>query len=119
MYMIWYVANDLHQAKAMLEIWVEAKVQGITLLEGVGLRQLVDKGELRDDLGLMPSLKSILRPHEVVRPCLYSVVDNEEELQCVIDGSTALVQDWTRPDVGVLFVWPILQAYGLNKVFEK
>lgn len=119
MYMIWYVANDLHQAKAMLELWVEAGVQGITLLEGIGLRQLIDKGELRDDLGLMPSLKSILRPHEVARPCLYSVVENAEDLQRITASTTAFVQDWTRPDVGVLFVWPILQAYGLNKVFEK
>lgn len=120
MYMLLYVANDIQQAKDMLEVWVKAGVRGVTMMEGVGMRQLMEKGELRrDDLGLMPSLRTMLRSQEVPRRSLFSVIDSEEGLQRVTAASTAFVEDWTRPNVGVLFVWPITQAYGLNKIFEE
>jgi hypothetical protein len=35
----------------------------------------------------------------------------------VLKATTEFVGDWSRPDVGVLFVLPVTQAYGLEKHF--
>ncbi len=119
MYMILYVAADLQQAKDMMNVWVKAGVTGITILESAGMRQFLDKGILRDDFGPMPSMRQLFRAQETHHRTIFSVVKDDEMLQDVIRTSEEFVGSWSKPDVGVLFVWPVLCAYGLQKDFEE
>jgi hypothetical protein len=45
-------------------------------------------------------------------------VRDEAMLDKVVDATTDYVGDWGKPDVGVLFVWPLAQAYGMDKRFK-
>lgn len=119
MYMILYVAADLQQARDMLNVWVKAGVSGITILESAGMRQFLDKGVLRDDLGPMPSMRRLFQSQETHHRTIFSVVEDDEMLQRVIQASENFVEDWSKPDVGVLFAWPILCAFGLGKNFDQ
>ncbi len=115
MYMILYVASDLQQARGMLDVWVHNGVGGVTILESHGMQQLIKKGLLRDDLGPIPSLRSLFRAQESHHRTIFSVIKDDETLQHILKVSEEYVGDWGDLDVGVLFVWPVLHAFGLDK----
>lgn len=114
MYMIMYVSRDVDQASAMLDVWVKSGVTGVTILESAGMSQIMGGG-IRADVGIVFSLKSLLRAQEIHHRTLFSAIKDEETLNRVIEASTQQVGDWASPDEGVLFVWPLTQAYGLEK----
>lgn len=118
MYMIMFVSKDVDQASEMLDVWVKAGVRGVTILESAGMSNVADKG-IRDDVGIIFSLRALTRAHEIHHRTLFSAVNDDETLDKVVKAATKYIGDWSRPDVGVLFVWPITQAYGLNKQFSK
>lgn len=99
----------------MLDVWVKAGVTGVTILESAGLSQFADG--IREDVGIVFSLRSLLRAQEIHHRTLFSVIADEATLNKVIAASSQHVGDWSRPDVGVLFVTPVLQAFGLDKKF--
>lgn len=114
MYMVMYVSRDVTQAEEMLEHWLKAGVKGVTILESTGLQQASKRG-LRDDIGIVFSLSRLMQSDEVHHRTLFSAVTDNETVQRVVKVSTDYVGDWSKPDVGVLFVLPILEAYGLDK----
>lgn len=114
MFMIMFVSKTHEQAAELLDVWVKAGVEGVTILESTGMQQLKNQG-IRSDVGIIFSLQSLTRAHEVHHRTLFSAVKDETILNHVVEATTRYVGDWTRPDVGVLFVWPLTQAYGLDK----
>ena len=118
MYMIMFVSKDFEQAAAVLQVWVDAGVGGVTILESAGMQRALDSGGIRADVGIVYSLKSLMRSTEVHHRTLFSAIKNDETLERVVKATTDYVEDWARPDVGVLFVWPLTHAYGLDKKFS-
>ena len=116
MYMMMFISKDVDQASEMLDVWVKAGVTGVTILESAGLSQFADG--IREDVGIVFSLRSLLRAQEIHHRTLFSVIKDEATLNSVIAASSKHVVDWSRPDVGVLFVTPVLQAFGLEKHFK-
>lgn len=114
MYMVMYVARTVQQATDVLNVWVKAGISGVTILESAGMAQAVQRG-IRDDVGIVLSLSALLRAQEVHHRTLFSAIKDEATVERVVAATTAYVGDWTEPDVGVLFVWPLTQAYGLEK----
>lgn len=119
MYMIMFVSKDFEQASEVLQVWVDAGIGGVTILESAGMQQAMDDAGIRADVGLVFSLKSLTRSTEVHHRTLLSAIKDDKTLERVIQATTRHVGDWTRPDVGVLFVWPLVQAYGLGKTFDE
>jgi hypothetical protein len=114
MFMVMFVSKDADQASEVLDLWIKNGIGGVTILESAGLSQL---NERFDDVGILFSLSSLLRRQEVHHRTLFSAVKDDETLDRVVQATTAHVGDWSRPDVGVLFVWPLTVAYGLDKTF--
>jgi nitrogen regulatory protein PII len=112
-----FVSKNPEQASDILNLWVKAGIQGVTILESAGMQQAAGRG-IRDDIGITFSLSSLLRAQEIHHRTLFSAIKDEATLESVVDATTEYLGDWSRPDVGVLFVWPLAQAYGLDKKFE-
>jgi hypothetical protein len=117
MFMIMFVSKNVEQASGMLDVWVKAGVQGVTILESAGMTQAASKG-IRSDVGIMFSLSTLTRAQEIHHRTLFSAIKDQETLDKVIQAATEYVGDWSNPDVGVLFVWPLTQAFGLGKIFS-
>lgn len=115
MYMIMFVSKNFEQASEVLDVWVKAGVQGVTIVESAGMQQVTQAGGIRADLGIVFSLKSLMRAEEIHHRTFFSAVKDEAMVQRVIQATTDYVKDWSSPEVGVLFVWPLTQAYGLEK----
>ena len=119
MFMIMYISKDVEQASEMLDVWVKAGVRGVTILESAGMQQVAESGGIRVDVGIMFSLNKLMRAQEIHHRTLFSAINDEATLDKVIAASTSYVGDWSRPDVGVLFAWPLTHAYGLDKKFKS
>lgn len=117
MFMLMFVSRDESQAGDVLDVWIKAGISGVTILESAGMSQ-IRKG-LRDDVGIVFSLSSLLRGNEVHHRTLLSAVETQEALDKVIKATTDFVGDWSKPDVGVFFIWPIAQAFGMEKHFPN
>ena len=117
MYIVMYVSKSVEQASEVLEVWVKAGVEGVTILESAGMQQVLKRG-IRDDIGIFASLNSLMRAQEIHHRTLFSAVRDDEMLQRVVDATSDYVGDWSKPDVGVLFVWPLVQVYGMDKQFR-
>ena len=116
MFIVLYVSKDVEQADDMLKLWHEAGISGVTILESYGLQQL--KG-IMDDVGVLPSLTKLMQSRERHHRTIFSAVKDQATLDNIIRVSTEFAGDWTRPDVGVLLVWPLAQAFGLDKKFDE
>jgi hypothetical protein len=117
MYIVMFVSKTVEQASDVLQVWVKAGVDGVTILESAGLHQVLKHG-IRDDIGIFASLNSLMRAQEIHHRTLFSAVREEDMLKRVVEATTQYVGDWAKPDVGVLFVWPLVQAYGMDKTFK-
>jgi hypothetical protein len=111
-----FVSKNPEQASDVLDLWVKSGVKGVTILESAGMQQAAGRA-IRDDVGITFSLSSLLRAQEIHHRTLFSAIQDEETLEDVVEATTKYVGDWSRPDVGVLFVWPLSHAYGLDKKF--
>jgi hypothetical protein len=114
--MIMFVSKNPEQASDVLDLWVKTGVKGVTILESAGMQQAAGRA-IRDDVGITFSLSSLLRAQEIHHRTLFSAIQDEETLKDVVEATTKYVGDWSRADVGVLFVWPLSHAYGLDKKF--
>jgi hypothetical protein len=115
--MIMFVSADEEEATNVLNLWVKAGISGITILESSGMHRLMHG--IRDDVGLVVSLSSLLRSKEVHHRTLLSAIQGDETLQRVIDATTEYVGDWSKPHVGVLFAWSVAQAYGMSTALTQ
>ncbi|HLU11594.1 MAG TPA: hypothetical protein VK003_18110 [Oceanobacillus sp.] len=113
-----FVSKNLEQASGVLDVWVKAGIQGATILDSSGL-QPSEKQGIKEDIGILFSIQAITRSREVHHRTLLTAIKDEEMLNRVVEATTQHIGDWSRPDVGVMFVWPLTHAYGLDKIFNK
>lgn len=118
MYMLMYVSSDTEQATDVLNIWVKQGISGITILESSGMQHMLNHG-IRDDVGILFSLNSLLRSQEVHHRTLLSAIQNEATLNRVIEATTEYVGEWSKSNVGVLFAWPLSHAYGMASAYTQ
>lgn len=116
-YLVVLVLDDPDLCNDVLHAWEESGVGGITILESTGVNR-VRRASYRDDIPLMPSLSELFKSSETHHRTLFSVVDSEEQAQSVVKATEAVVGDLQKPNTGLLFILPIYQVYGLNKITD-
>ncbi len=115
-YLVVFVVDDPGECTSILEAWEAVGVIGVTILESTGLGRLRRAG-LRDDLPLMPSIRDLLQTREVHHRTLFSVVEDQETVDKMVDAVQEQIGDLSQPHTGFLFVLPVLQVYGTASGF--
>ena len=98
----------------VIRVWEEAGVTGATILDSIGMRHLLQHAQ-RDDLPLMPSLRSLLESEEYNHRTILSVVPDELDVEDLVRRTEAVVGNFDDADTGFLFVVPVLTARGLGR----
>ena len=112
-HMILLILDKLEQCPSVLDAWDAAGAAGITILESTGLAR-VRKSALRDDLPLMPSIESLLKGREEHHRTLFTVVEDEAQVDRIIEATLAITGNLDEPNSGALFVLPVTRAVGLH-----
>lgn len=113
-YLVVFVLDDPDKCSAILDAWEDAGANGITILKSTGLGRVRQAG-LRDDLPLLPSLHDLLHAEESSHRTLFSVVENQVQVEALVKATQSIVGDLNQPQTGLLFVVPLLQVFGLRQ----
>ena len=111
---VFVLDNEDHCGK-VLDAWEKAGIRGVTIMESSGLGRVYKAG-LRDDLPLMPSLSDLFKNTETRHRTLFTVVKSQEQIDAIVEATQSVVGDLEQPDTGFLFVIPVSQVYGVNKL---
>lgn len=113
-YLVVLIVDDPDDCPDILSAWDQAGATGITILESSGLGR-IRRAAMRDDLPLLPSLRDVFSSREVHHRTLFSVVEDKELVDRMVQIAREKIGDLESPHTGFLFVMPVLEAYGLGK----
>lgn len=113
-YLVVLVLDNPDECNNVLQAWEDAGAKGITILESTGIGR-VKRGEIRDDIPLMPSLADIFRSSETHHRTLFSVVKDETIADNIAAATQTVIGDLDQPDTGLLFVVQLYKAFGIQK----
>jgi len=114
MFMILCVVHDSEKCEPLLKAWENAGVTGATIVHSTGLGRMHGNG-LRDDLPLFPGLDDLLEHEEYFNRTIFSIVEQEESVDLVVQATEMVLGDLSLPNTGLLVVLPVLRAYGFKK----
>lgn len=113
-FLVVFVLDDPELLEEVLNAWEHVGVSGITVLHSSGLGR-TRQGVMMDDLPMFPSLEALEIAQENFSRTLFSAVDGQDAVDAVVKATQQVVGDLSNPRTGVLFVLPVIQAYGLQK----
>ncbi|MCB9136537.1 MAG: P-II family nitrogen regulator [Anaerolineales bacterium] len=114
MLLILFILHDAELLEELLDAWEEAGVSGATILHSSGLGRVRQGNSWRDDLPLMPSLKSLFDHEEYFSRTLFTVVEDEAMVDKVLAATEKTIGDLNQPDTGLMVVIPTARVYGLR-----
>jgi nitrogen regulatory protein P-II 1 len=113
MKLILFVLNDPDKTIDVLNAWKEAGASGATVLFSTGMGRIHLSGALRDDLPLMPSLSDFYTHDEKLSRTLFTVLDDDSQVEKIIQATSQTVGDLDKPGTGILMVLPVDSVHGL------
>lgn len=113
-HMVNLVLHDPGKTDEVVNAWLESGVLGMTLLDSSGLARRVGERDLRDDLPLFPSLRSMMSSPERNSRLVFSVVPDDFDLERLIQATERVLGPLTAPDSGILFVVPVTRTVGVR-----
>lgn len=116
--MLVLVLDDPDKFSAIIDAWEAIGIPGVTLLDSVGSRQL-RKNARRDDLPLIPSIRSVVAGTEEHNRTLFTVLEDDSMLERAIEAAHEIVGDFMDPQTGILFVVPVSRTWGVPKSSEQ
>ena len=114
MFLILFVLHNAELLEELLDSWEETGIAGATILHSSGLGRVRQGNSWRDDLPLIPSLKSLFDHEEYFSRTLFTIVENEEMVTKVLNATEKTIGDLHQPDTGLMVVLPIAKVYGLR-----
>ena len=112
-YMVIAVIDELAKCPSILEAWEATGVAGVTILESTGLGRIRKGANIRDDLPLMPSLRSLLQTREEHHRTIFTVVRSEAMIDRIFEATELILGDLKEPNKGILFAVPVVRAFGV------
>jgi len=113
-FLVVLVLDNPDQCQDVLDAWEAAGAPGITILDSSGLGR-VRRAGIRDDVPLLPSLSGLFRRQEDHHRTLFSVLEDQDQVDAVVQATQAVVGELDCGHTGILFVVPVSQVYGLGK----
>ena len=111
------VLREEEKTQAVIERWQAGGIKGVTILASAGLGHSEDQ-LARDDVPLLPSLRTLFASSEISHRTLFSLIDDDAALERAIAAAIEVVGDFDVPDTGIMFVVPVTRAWGLRRHAE-
>lgn len=108
------IVLNIDACHEVIRVWEAAGVRGATILDSIGMRHMLDHVQ-RDDLPLMPSLRSLLESEEYNHRTILSVVQDDLDVDDLVRRTEAVVGNFDDDNSGFLFVVPVMMARGLGR----
>ena len=111
--MIIFVLNNLDKSADLLEAWEAAGARGITCINSTGIGNIRTSAEIAN-LPFNLSLKDILKSKHHHHCTFFTVVDNDNLLEKLIQAAQDITGGLEKPNTGFLFTVPVSSVYGMS-----
>ena len=108
------VLNEPSKLEPVMDAWLVTGISGLTVLNSQGLAHHIKPTEIRDDLPILVSLKSLLRTREEAHRTLLAVVTDDFDCVDLVKKTETIIGPFNQPNTGILFIIPLGQVWGLN-----
>ncbi|MDX1601287.1 MAG: P-II family nitrogen regulator [Anaerolineales bacterium] len=112
--LVMLVIHDPGKVDSVIDAWLKAGVTGMTLLDSSGLAQQEQERNLRDDVPLLPSVRTLLRGMETRSRTLFSLVDEDFDVDTLVGNTEEVLGSLDNDGNGILFVVPVSRVEGLQ-----
>jgi hypothetical protein len=97
----------------VLLAWENAGVQGVTILPSTGINRIQQRA-LLEEMPLIPSLEDFFANREIGNRTLFTVVQDEQIIDQIVNLTQNIVGELSEPNTGILIVLPVVKVYGLT-----
>jgi hypothetical protein len=118
-YQVTLVLDDVNRGPDVIDAWEQAGVGGITIIESTGLARWRQRHGYRDDMPLMPSLRSLLQNREEHHRIIFSIVEGEAAVNHLIEVTERIVGNLAEPNTGILFAMPLSHVAGVPRLDSR
>lgn len=115
MYLLLMVLDDSTKLSEVLEAWVEAGIQGITILESTGLNRVLPRHEPEP---MYASFSHFFGGARAGHNTLFAIVDSMDLAEAAVAHTEKVVGDLTKPHTGIICAVPIAQTWGVPEPYE-
>ncbi len=115
MYLLIMVLDDSGRLNEVLHAWDEAGVRGVTILESTGLARTLQRHHAR---AAYAGFSQIFGGDRVGHNTLFAVIDDIAVAESVAARVNQILVSLDQPNTGILFVVPVLSAWGLRSSAE-
>lgn len=110
MYMLIMVVDDVEHLPEVLQAWVGAGVQGVTILESTGINRVLKRTEAR---AMFMGFSQLFGETTVGHNTLFAIIDSLEIAEAAVAATEAVIGDLRQPHTGIVFALPVAQTWGL------
>lgn len=113
MQILFIVLNDLSHLQEILEIFIEQKVRGATILDSEGMAKAVLESQGLNFLLDGPFAKTL--PEKVNgSKTIFTVIPEDEKVSEVVDAIQSALTDTDEKVIGFMFTLPVSGIYPLK-----
>ncbi len=110
MFLLVMVLDDTARLNEVLRAWEDGGARGVTILESTGLARTLERHEAR---AAYAGFSQVFGGGRQGHNTLFAVINDINVAEAVAARVTALLGDLNQPNTGILFVVPVLSAWGL------
>ena len=115
MYLLLMVLDDSTKLGEVMEAWVTAGVQGITILESTGLNRVLPRHTPEP---MFASFAHMFGGAQSGHNTLFAIVDSMELAEAAVAQTVEVVGDLTKPHTGIVCALPIAKTWGVPEPYE-
>jgi hypothetical protein len=112
MFMLMMVLDDVSRLNEVLSAWEAAGVRGVTILESTGLARVLERHHPR---AAYVGFSGLFGGGRVSHNTLIAVIDDMAQAEAAAAATEAVVGALHEPHTGILFVLPVLRAWGVGQ----
>jgi nitrogen regulatory protein PII len=119
MFCVVLVLHDYGQLEEILDSWRTAGAPGITIIPTSGMARLHQNRILEEDMPLFPSIEDFTTGEEIRNVTIFSIVSDESTVDQLVAATETVTGNLNGHNTGILFVLPVMRAYGLNRKTDE
>ena len=112
MYMLIMVLDDTAHMNDVLQAWRKAGASGATILESTGINRVLPREA--PNPGFM-GFSQLLGSGRVGHQTLFAVIESMALAEAAKSATEDVLGPLTKPHTGIMFVVPVVQAWGVRK----
>ncbi|MFW6097403.1 MAG: hypothetical protein ACOC9Z_04980 [Chloroflexota bacterium] len=109
MYMLIMVLDDIAHREEVLQAWLRAGVQGVTVLESTGVNRVLQRSEAQS---MFMGFGQMFGGGRVGHNTLFAVIDSLDLAEAAVRNTEEVVGDLSEPNTGIIFSVPVTKAWG-------